>query len=194
LRAKLAQLASLQPGYQLLAGVTRSSAGTHVLVQMRDVNAENGIAWDHLVPFIPDRKGVERYLLRDGDVLFLSKGARRVASVVCDPKPNAIAAAIFFILRVREGIILPEYLAWYLNGPAQREMNAEVRQGTTMPFLTREALENLEVALPSLDIQQVIVRLDATLKRERLLTTQLLDARTRLALALAERAIDRKEG
>jgi hypothetical protein len=190
MRATLGQLADIQIGYQVTGKITPQSSGTHLLVQTSDVDRDGGINWEALAPFTPSRKGADRYGLRDGDVLFLAKGARRVAALVRDPLPHALAVSTFYILRVREEAeVVPGYLAWFLNVAARDKLATFERQGVTIPFVPKEALADLMIELPDHATQRRVAALDCLARREKQLTLELLEQRARLVNMVTRRAV-----
>jgi len=194
MRVKLSELAAAQIGYQAKGSIEDDPDGTHLVIQSRDCPDDGKIRWDELSRILPEREP-DRYTLRDGDVLFLAKGARRAAVAVRDPQPHAMPVSTFYILRVRdEDVLLPEYLAWYLNSAAGEHLAAEARQGTTMPFVSLQALMELPVDLPPTATQRRVAMLDALLRRERRLASGLLERRSRLVTIACKRAIAGSEG
>lgn len=190
MKVQLGQLADIQIGYQVKGKIVQQADGTHRLVQTGDMDGEGNIDWERLAPFTPERKGADRYVLRDGDVLFLAKGARRTAALVENPLPHALAVSTFFILRVREvADVLPGYLAWYLNVAARDELAGVQRQGVTIPFVPKEALSEMAIALPDNNTQRRIAELHRLARREKQLTLALLEQRVRLVNAVAQRVL-----
>lgn len=190
MKVQLGQLADIQIGYQVKGKIVRQAEDTHLLVQTGDVGEDGTIAWGALATFTPERKGADRYLLTDGDVLFLAKGTKRVAAVVRDPWPHALAVSTFYIMRVRDdAVCVPEFLAWYLNVAARGDIAAIEQRGVTIPCVLKEGLAALEVELPSTATQRRIAALDGLVRRERHLTTELLEQRSRLVNALAQRVL-----
>lgn len=190
MKVRLDQLVDIQIGYQVKGKIVQHADDTHLLVQTGDVSAAGEIDWGKLATFTAIRKASSRYLLRDGDVLFLAKGNKRVATVVRAPRPQALAVSTFYILRVRDDeVCLPEFLAWYLNVAAQDDIFAREQRGMTIPFLPKEGLLAIEVELPSSAIQQRIAALDMLLRKERHLTAELLKQRSRLLNTLAQHVL-----
>ena len=190
MKVQLGQLADIQIGYQVKGKVVQHADDTHLLVQTGDVSEGGEIGWRALATFTPERKNADRYLLMDGDVLFLAKGTKRVAAVVRDPLPHALAVSTFYIMRVRDdAVCLPEFLAWYLNIAARDDIAAKEQRGVTIPFVPKEGLMALEVELPTTATQRRIAALDTLVRRERYLTTALLEQRSRLINTLAQRVL-----
>jgi len=194
MKSELCRLAEIQIGYQAKGSIQDDPNGTHLIVQSRDCPEDGQIRWDELCRIVPQREA-ERYVLRDGDVLFLAKGGRRTAAAVRSPQPHTMAVSTFYIIRVgHEDVLLPEYLAWYLNNGAREYLAMEAKLGTTIPFVSLRALADLELDLPPTGTQQHIAALDALLRKERRLTSELLERRTRLVTMLSKRAMTESEG
>jgi len=128
-----------------------------------------------------------------GDILFRSRGQSTTASIVREALPNTIAAAPLMRIRVTAtNLVLPEYLNWYLNQrPAQAYFTNNAK-GTMQMMVDKSTLENLEVAVPSLEKQHQIVALADLMDQEQSLMQKLSDKHrqrtNRLLLKLAENA------
>ncbi len=162
------------------------AAGRYQLVQIKDVDRDFGLRTDSLVTDNPP-EACQSHLLEKGDVLFVARGARNDAVVFDANIANAIAGAQFFVIRPTNRV-LPEYLAWFLNQDMAQRHFAEYSSGSLVPFIPKAALENLEVLLPSLDIQHRIVEI----RRLSLKEQELLDAIKVKARELAEAALRRQ--
>lgn len=194
MRVQLGEIADVQIGYQMTGRAEPDPEGTHLLVQTADLTDSRNVAWDRLSVIAPRRRDVGRQELLDGDVLFLAKGSRRVAVVVRQPPSRCMAVSTIYIIRAREqSVLLPEYLAWFLNVAARDELSARELQGTTMSYVRKESLLDLPLDVPSLARQYAIADLDNLLRRERALTSQLLDSRERLVNTIARRAVAGKD-
>ena len=122
-----------------------------------------------------------------GDVLFRSRSEANTASVLddrfCEP---ALAMLPLYILRPRQRVVLPEFVAWAINQPgAQRHFDRFAR-GTNMRMIPREVLTDLEVTLTGLDVQRRVVALDALARRERTLSIRAAEERRRLYTRILE--------
>lgn len=194
MRMKLGRIADIQIGYQVKGRITSEPEGTHFLIQTSNVTDDGEIVWGDVTSFTPDRKAVDRYLLSDGDILFLAKGPRRTASLVRNAKPGTIPVSTFYILRIRDDtVILPGFLVWVLNIAARDDIAALELRGTTMPFVKKESLENLDVDVPSLAIQRVVSELNWLVLREKQLVLELLEKRSQYVHAAAKQSVQSKE-
>lgn len=79
---------------------------------------------------------------------------------------------------------MPEYLAWYINQPsAQAHIKAHQR-GSYVPLVPKDALNDLEVAVPPIEIQRVIVELERLRVKEEELQKALCERRAELIRAV----------
>lgn len=126
----------------------------------------------------------EEDLLRGGDVLLIGKGSMSEAAVWHDTGEPAIASSTLFVIRPDNKVVVPAYLAGYLNSrPAQAQMTAYRKVGT-VHVLSRKALDSLEVPIPSLVEQHKLVQLADAAQRAKLHLNELNNAYTQLLNAV----------
>ncbi|MFP4526599.1 MAG: restriction endonuclease subunit S [Bacteroidota bacterium] len=99
-----------------------------------------------------------RDILQPGNVLFSAKGNRHMAAV-WDKNDKAVASSTFLILSVNEQEVLPEYLAWYLNQPKTQNYLKQVKKGGTVSVVSKKEFEQIDVDIPSIEIQKKINRI-----------------------------------
>lgn len=122
-------------------------------------------------------------LLRKDDVLLIGKGSVNSAVIWPGSSEDTIASSMLYVIRPHAEVVLPAYLAAYLNShSAKAQMTRSAKTGS-VNVLSRKALDQLQVPVPSLDEQHKLVRLaDAAQRAKRHLNeltnayTQLLDA------------------
>jgi len=98
-----------------------------------------------------------RHLLQPGDVLFAAKGTKNVAAVYEEHYPKAVASTSFFVIRLSNPDVLPDYLAWFLNNPATQAALKAQAMGTSIPSISKQVLEEVDVPIPSFEIQTIVV-------------------------------------
>ena len=126
-----------------------------------------------------------RYRVRQGDVLFLSRGQRTCAVPILEPLQNTIASYYFYILRPNAERINPEYLAWFINQPTTQMCLERQLHGSHIKIIPKSAFEQLEVVLPPLSTQHTIVKLERLRQKEDLIMRRLALARKRLINGVA---------
>lgn len=179
----LRDLCHLQTGFSFRGSVQDEVGGRYPVVQLGDVDWEARTIPLEALPRVAGFGPEAPHLLRAGDVLFASRG-RALQALVYTADAPAIAAATFFVLRVRAGL-LPEYLAWYLNAAPAQAHFAACSRGTNMRVVPRSCLAALPVPVPAPEVQQRIARADRLAFEEGRLSAH-LHRRRRL---LVERAL-----
>jgi len=194
MKKKITEIADIQIGYQFRKKIELDDPGTNWVIQIRDFNENHTLNREGLSRVRID-KPIEQYLIHRGDVLFLSRGHRNWAAPIIDELQDTVAAGHFFVIKMRNEIILPEYLAWYINrSPAQEYLHNIARRGTHMPLVTLSAFKGLPVDVPDMATQHRIVELSRLMVREKKLLAELQEKRLLLLTAISLQAIKtRKE-
>lgn len=150
----LRNIARIRAGYSFRGRIKAVPDGAYRVIQIKDVSEGESIAAEDLVRAnVPDARS--DHLLRKGDVLFASRGARKQAVVIEHEFPKTVFGSQFFVCQPDEKVD-PVYLAWYINQkPAQRYFE-ENAVGSNVRIVTKESLERLPVALPPLETQRKI--------------------------------------
>lgn len=201
---KLRDLADLQIGYQhrdVAHPIGATNDGSHRIIQIKDLDlggkfAAEVLSRDGILPYIWSRDlfrvtpagEAQRYLVRHGDVLFLSRGQRAFAVAVVEQLENAIASYYFYILHPQAERVMPEYLAWYINQPSAQAYLESHQLGSHIKMIPKLAFEELEIALPPLATQRAIVELEKLRQREEHTMARLAKARKKLVNNLALQA------
>ncbi len=173
-------------GYQFRGRIEPQPDGNVAVLQVKDLKDGGGIRREDLV-LIHIAKEVGPQRVRPGDVLFLSRGQRLFATAVLDPPPNTIVPNYFYILRPRP-VVLPAYLAWFVNSPKAQAQLRLVHTGTHMPMVSKSDFMQLEIDVPPLNVQENIVALDDLARREQALSDELLSKKRELVEQLCARA------
>ena len=185
LKTKLGDLAHIRAGHPFRGAVEAVPEGAVAVVQMKDILPAGGVDWSSAVRTeLVGRK--EPDWLSDGDLLFVSRGSRYFAVCVDSPPAPAVCGPHLFHLTVKaRELLMPEFLAWVVGqGPVQRQL-LQAASGSLQLSVTRQALEALEIPLPSLATQRVVTDLAAAAARERAVLTALIQNRELQLEALA---------
>lgn len=108
----------------------------------------------------------EKHLLKEGDVLFAAKGTKNFAAVFENHNKPAVASTSFFVLRIKVNNIIPSYIMWFLNHPNTQEILKDNARGTAIPSIRKNVLEELEISIPSLEKQQIVIKLHELARKE----------------------------
>ena len=168
----LGAIAEVSTGYPFRKKVESEEGGDLVLVQMKDIDGAGGVVGPGTITLRSTGASYHRYLLRDGDLLFQSRGSRHPAAIV-QPGIRGIAAAGLHVIRADQHRVRPDYLAWWLNHPrSQAKITEDLARGSYIPFVSKADLLAFLVPVPTMPVQQRIVEIDRLRRRERELATQ----------------------
>lgn len=176
----IADIATVSSGYHFRGRIEHKPVGRYAVLQARDVDE-----FLHFNPATLARVDLDteadRHVVRQGDVLFLSRGEKPWALVVGDAIPTSVVVpSSFYILRTDAVRVRPEYLAWYLNHPKTQATLRVLASGSNIPFISMNELRGLPVSVPPLEKQDRILALTALVRREEELSRQLVARRAEL--------------
>jgi restriction endonuclease S subunit len=163
---------------QFGANVSGKTEGAYPFVQGRDFGT--GGEYLGLEPLYVDESAL-RYtrVLRKGDILFATKG-KLFATVWEDQMLNTVASATFLVLKVTDKNVLPEYLAMYLNSSNAKKYYDLHIKAATVNHIGKKQLELLEIEIPPIEKQNLLVEVHKLIIEEKKLTTELLTKKEKI--------------
>lgn len=185
----LGDIAEIRTGFTFREKVEEvSDEGNAHVAQIKDVRS----AWEETnsimlqanqLPLI-HWEGKNKALIGSGVVLLPSRGSKGGyfrASCLVASQLSALPVVVssqFLVITPKQGI-LPEFICWSLNRPEMqyRLSKGAGSQGTSLVMLSVNAAKALELSIPTLEIQQKIVRLNQLWEKEQQLTYALLNNR-----------------
>ncbi len=172
MKCKLLDLAVVSNGYSFPERIQDSPSGRIAVLLMNHIPATLFI--NHTTPiYIDTDKRFDRYLLRQEDIIFRPRGNINTCSLLKTNLGLVLAAAPLMTIRVQSDLVITAYLAWWVNQRSAQAHFQRHARGTAGRMISREALESLEIPIPSLDIQQNIVELALLGEREQELMREL---------------------
>lgn len=115
----------------------------------------------------------EKHLLKDGDVLFAAKGTKNFAAVFENHNEPSVASTSFFVIRPIDNKLSPQYLAWFLNNHTTQTLLKGQAIGTSIPSISKQVLENLEMPVPDIKTQKAIVEISKLRNKEKSLKQEI---------------------
>lgn len=200
MQMQLKELADIQIGYQhrdKAQPIGAFKSGSHRIIQIKDLaHAEfrggigprvslNNLYW------ITPSGDADRYQVRQGDVLFLSRGQRAIAVPVLDSVEKTLASYYFYILRPDAERVTAEYLSWFINQPTAQSYLERRKLGSHIKMVPKASFEELEITVPPVATQRAIVELERLRQSEERAMARLADARRRLITGLALKAAEK---
>lgn len=177
----LKDISVIQIGFTARGRLERMEGGIPV-IQLRDTSPEGGLSGEP--PARVRLKDVpERYWVKSGDVIFRSRGDQNTATALSSKfHESAVAVMPLVIMRANE-IILPEYLAWYMNEQAAQRHFDRGARGTGIRMIPMDCLSSLKVPVPPIDEQRAIATVAGFAQREFELTAKLAEKRRQVVSA-----------
>lgn len=182
---RLLNIATLSAGFPFRGAVEPIRGGDALVVQMKNVDPQNGIDWTSVTRSkLPGKK--EPDWLREGDIIFAARGSRNYAVVIEGAPENAVCSPHFFVLRVRDqSSTLPAFLAWQINQGSAKRYFEQSATGSYILNIRRRVLENLEVVIPDRAQQEKVVALNHAAQAERAIMERLIANRKTQMEAIA---------
>lgn len=162
--------------------------GDIVYLQARHFD-ENGLLLGELHPDLMADDISDKHLLKTGDVLFAAKGTKNFAVSFEDHFPVSVASTSFFVIRLQNEIVLPQYLAWYLNNPDSQQFLKNFARGTSIASISKAVLDELEIFIPDLKTQELILKITRLRNTEKILKQKIDILREKLIQQLIINAI-----
>ncbi len=177
MKLKIKELAAVQMGYSFRSRLEASAGGEVAVIQMKDLLSDNTVSCTNLLR-INMKTVKEHHLVQRGDLVFRSRGHVTTAAILLEEPGRAVVAAPLFRVRVtRPDTVLPEYLNWYISQRDAQIFLTSRARGTVQKMISKQVIEDLEVALPGLEKQKNIVELATLSTREKALLYTLADKR-----------------
>jgi hypothetical protein len=174
--SSVGQACRISAGYPFRGAVDSLPQGPVGVVQMRNVD-DAAIDFEALTRVsLPTTRRPD--FLQAGDVIFTTRGRRNSALALREIPGPTVCSPHFFVLRVNEqDALLPEFLAWLINQKPSQEYLQQAATGSHILNITRGAIENLPLAIPSMEVQRTLIALAEQARRERELMHALIDNR-----------------
>jgi len=176
MKTKLSKVAVISPGHPFRGTIVSSPLASTYAVQVRDVNQFGEIEPENLITTALKGRKQPDYL-KEGDILFVAKGAKHFATCVQHLPKQTVCSPHFFIVRIQPQYadkVLAEFINWQLNQhPAQRYFKNSA-EGSLYVSIRRKILEDTPITVPPLVTQQRIVSLHRAAVTEQKILQQLI--------------------
>jgi len=157
--AKIRDICSLKAGTAFRSKIIDNPHGHTPVVQPKDI-ASNGILLHNNTYkiFLPAIK--EAQYLKPNDVLFATRGRLATTVFPASMQEKYIASGAILILTPTDERIQSAYLALYFNSKMGQQLFRKLTKQSTVPFISRATIEELELPIPSLEKQQQLIDLE----------------------------------
>jgi len=179
MKTKIKKIATVQMGYSFRSRLETSRSGNIAVIQMKDLPEDNTVGCGALAK-IDMETLKEHHLAQKGDLVFRSRGHVTTAAVLLDDPGKAVVTAPLLRIRItKPDRVLPEYLNWYISQRDAQIFLTSRAKGTAQKMISKQAIEDLEVSLPSLENQKIIIELALLSAQEQTLLHRLSEKQER---------------
>lgn len=174
LKIKLENIASIKSGIFAKTG----PLGNLLYLQANSFD-ENRILDPSSEPTIRLKDINPKHILQNNDILLVARGDYYPAFLYENNEAGAIASPTFLVIRVINYQINPAYLVWYLNTPTIQRQLARESKGSAIQSITKKAINELIVPIPSLETQKTIVEIDTLARRQTALLIKIAEEKSK---------------
>ena len=154
-------LADIFSGYSLRKSVSSYLHGKIGVIQNKDIkDADVNIEKISYIDIFPK----DSLYLSEGDILFSSRG-NFSAVLIKNMKQKVIASSSFFVFRIKNKKILPEFLVLYLNSKEGQRKILSKTSGTAVKTILKQDLENIKIPILPLKLQEKILAISSQSKK-----------------------------
>jgi restriction endonuclease S subunit len=174
LKTTLKEISSIQTG----VFAKPNTDGDIVYLQARHFD-EDGKLNLELHPDLNKLDIKAKHLLLPGDILYAAKGAKNFAALYESKNIPAVASTSFFVIRINklDENIMPAYLVWFMNHPDTQFILKNQARGSSIASISKVVLEELEIPIPTLKMQQLILNIASLREKEKGLKTKIENLR-----------------
>ena len=183
---KLSSIASINSGVYS----STISKGEVFYIQARDFD-ENRQIVDNLTPALSYRENLEKHFLQQGDILMVAKGASFLAAVYDGFYTPAVASTVFLVIHINnKQQVDPQFVSWFLNQSSTQSYLLTLSRGTSTPSINKKILKDLEIPVPQIMKQDLILKIAELRKNEMLLRRKIEELKENKLNQLISNAIN----
>jgi len=184
----LSALAEVRTGYSFRGALPENLEGSLRVLQIKDVRHQTVIEPGALTKINWDAR-TKPPLLSVEDIAVIARGESNRAAIFLS-KEQVVATSQLFIIKVRMKSILPEYLCWVINLPQSQRFLAGGSSGTNIQAVSKAALLDMPIPVPSLDVQHKLIALQKVWDEEDQLIARLQKNREQMLKGIYQQLIE----
>ncbi len=177
---KLSELALVAVGYAFRERLDAYAAGDVAVLQMKNIDEADALCLVDTAPRVNLPNLNDRQCIRKGDLLLRARGQFHTTAEVTADMGRTIVAAPLMLIRVTSADLLPAYLRWFINQPQTQSTLTSLAAGTHVRSINKVVLENLQIPVPTIDKQRMIIEIAQLGEREQALTVALGERRVKV--------------
>ena len=183
----LSELVIIQAGYPFRGAIQNIPTGSVKAVQAKDISELGVLCCDDLI--VTELSGKrEADWLKQGDILFIAKGSKHVASFIDRDLERTTCAPSLFLLHIKPqwlDLVDPLFITWQLNQMPLQQYFQRSAEGSMQISIRKPVLAAAPIALPDLQTQRTIAKLYHASLKENALLYKLINNRQQQLNAIA---------
>ncbi len=191
---KLKEIAEITNGYTFRSKIESFPDGVVSLVQMKDLTENNTIDLKNAI-IIEDEGFKKHHILKKGDLVFRTRG-QIFNSAILENEPENLVIVSGPLLKIRitePQNILPEYINCYISlNKTQSYIMSRVKVSSVSGMITKNAVEDIELEIPSVQKQRTVIEIHGLSKKENILMKDLINKKDKFYKALLNNYISGK--
>ena len=191
----LSELVVIQAGYPFRGAIQSIPTGSVKAVQAKDISELGELSCDDLI--VTELSGKrEADWLKQGDILFIGKGARHIACFVDKDLERTTCAPSLFLLHLKPrwlNLVDPLFIAWQLNQMPLQQYFQRSAEGSMQISIRKAVLASAPIALPDIQTQRTIAKLYSASLKENALLYKLINNRQQQLNAIATELMNSSE-
>jgi len=120
------------------------------------------------------------HLLIENDVIIAAKGFRNFAWKYSHQAGECVASSLFYVIKLNEDIILPDYFTMAINSPRTQHRLKNVGLGATIPAIPKKELLRIKISVPTIEEQNKAIEIYKSLDKQIRIEREILDKRLRI--------------
>ncbi len=151
------------------------------VITLRSTSVLGNINEKYFGDFISKEKISYKFLSCIGDII-IRISEPNTATYLSDEFSGLIIPSSFYIVRLKNDIIKPEYLAWYLNSECAQKQFLTNKTSSTVNIIKSSFLRKMKVQVPSLEKQKLIANIQKLQQKELTLMDELKEKKKKIYL------------
>ncbi|OQB09514.1 MAG: EcoKI restriction-modification system protein HsdS [Parcubacteria group bacterium ADurb.Bin216] len=176
---KLKDIAELVSGYTFRDAIKDDPMGSLLVLQGKNVPNDYFIRDLSGLVRISDDKIRNPYLLHQGDIIIVSRISALSSfrsAIFSSNMDNIMPSSSVYVIRIKDADIMPSYVSLYLNSEIGQKKIFDLSSGgsyiRTIPI---KSLIALEIPIPSIERQQIIVSLCDNIEKQAMIMRRMQD-------------------
>jgi restriction endonuclease S subunit len=192
MNVKLGAIADVKMGLVLnrkKAELSSANKYSYSVVSLKSFNEQALYDHQHVDEFVSSEKIKDDFLVRNGDILLRLREPNH-AVYIDDDYEGLIYPSLMVRIRVNDKRIDASFLAMYLNSTiVKRQLQGGALAGTQIPMIKLSDVNSIEICLPSLEKQKMIVEYSKLSSKELQLLRDLTEEKSKLSKQIFEKLV-----